>query len=285
MATKTYKLIDLFRGFYVLYIADPARGPYPDEESKLNVLVNLLAAQLIIVNSDKAPENIPVPFRNFFPRFLEILYHDRKAVRHVCEKVIKFYQDRTLVDRKDILLHSHIRKIIEQLSDGETIDIEMGRIEMRSTLSVKKKISCEVAIPLALERRFLDFFMKILEERGYYLSGFSSIELIRSKITIDAIKEGEEDKLYSLLEKFAREYNLLIEPRADEKLTFGDLKSGDIFIDFPTPGDNSGHGGYLGEYYSYVKIDEDEDGNNAERATNPKMRSHFLPSVLILKIA
>ena len=30
----------------------------------------------------------------------------------------------------------------------------------------------------------------------------------------------------------------------NDKLTFADLKVGDYFIDFPTPGDNHGHGGY-----------------------------------------
>lgn len=40
-----------------------------------------------------------------------------------------------------------------------------------------------------------------------------------------------------------------------KKLTFGDLEKGDKFICFPTDGDNSGHGGYLGSQNVYIKID------------------------------
>ena len=38
------------------------------------------------------------------------------------------------------------------------------------------------------------------------------------------------------------------------KLTFGDLKVGDKFIAFPSDGDNSGHGGYLGSHNVFMKI-------------------------------
>ena len=36
-------------------------------------------------------------------------------------------------------------------------------------------------------------------------------------------------------------------------LTFGDLEPGDHFIGFPLPGDDSGHGGYLGAHRLFVK--------------------------------
>lgn len=36
--------------------------------------------------------------------------------------------------------------------------------------------------------------------------------------------------------------------------TFGDLYVGDHFIAWPTPGDNSGHGGFLKGMYLHVKI-------------------------------
>jgi hypothetical protein len=42
------------------------------------------------------------------------------------------------------------------------------------------------------------------------------------------------------------------------KLTFGELQTGDHFIAFPTPGDNSGHGGYLGTSYIFKKISTKE---------------------------
>ncbi|KKR45840.1 MAG: hypothetical protein UU22_C0023G0004 [Parcubacteria group bacterium GW2011_GWA2_40_8] len=40
----------------------------------------------------------------------------------------------------------------------------------------------------------------------------------------------------------------------NEKLTFGDLKIGDTFIAFPLPGDNSGHGGYKGAHWIFMKL-------------------------------
>lgn len=41
----------------------------------------------------------------------------------------------------------------------------------------------------------------------------------------------------------------------NEKLTFEDLKIGDRFIAFPLPGDNSGHGGYKGAHWIFMKIE------------------------------
>lgn len=37
------------------------------------------------------------------------------------------------------------------------------------------------------------------------------------------------------------------------KLTFGDIKVGELFIDFPTDGDNEGHGGLKTTYWVYKK--------------------------------
>ncbi len=37
-------------------------------------------------------------------------------------------------------------------------------------------------------------------------------------------------------------------------LTFGELAEGDKFITFPTDGDDSGHGGFRGEFNVFVKI-------------------------------
>jgi hypothetical protein len=41
-----------------------------------------------------------------------------------------------------------------------------------------------------------------------------------------------------------------------EKLKFGALKRGEHFICWPLPGDNSGHGGYLGAHRLFVKTGE-----------------------------
>jgi hypothetical protein len=38
------------------------------------------------------------------------------------------------------------------------------------------------------------------------------------------------------------------------KLTFGELNIGDMFIGFPLDGDNNGHGGYKGGHVLYRKI-------------------------------
>ena len=37
------------------------------------------------------------------------------------------------------------------------------------------------------------------------------------------------------------------------RLTFGELEPGDHFIGFPLPGDDNGHGGYLGAHRLFVK--------------------------------
>ena len=39
----------------------------------------------------------------------------------------------------------------------------------------------------------------------------------------------------------------------DRKLTFRKLKIGDKFIAFPIPGDNHGHGGFLGRHKIFIK--------------------------------
>lgn len=41
---------------------------------------------------------------------------------------------------------------------------------------------------------------------------------------------------------------------SDRKLTFGELKVDDRFIIWPVPGDNAGHGGYLGAKRVFTKI-------------------------------
>lgn len=53
-------------------------------------------------------------------------------------------------------------------------------------------------------------------------------------------------------EAFSQNYEA-IDEASEEKLTFGALKVGDHFIAFPTAGDNSGHGGYLGATYLFKK--------------------------------
>ncbi|MFA7298058.1 MAG: hypothetical protein WC010_00205 [Candidatus Absconditabacterales bacterium] len=49
--------------------------------------------------------------------------------------------------------------------------------------------------------------------------------------------------------------NLMHMPTEDyEYLTFGELAIGNLFIYFPSPGDNSGHGGFKKIHYMFTKI-------------------------------
>lgn len=45
-----------------------------------------------------------------------------------------------------------------------------------------------------------------------------------------------------------------LDDEAEVKLTFGELSKGDMFIVFPIPGDNQGHGGFKGTHRIFRKI-------------------------------
>lgn len=71
-----------------------------------------------------------------------------------------------------------------------------------------------------------------------------------------------------------------------DKITFGDLKQGECFIDFPTPGDNEGHGGYKCGYRLFEKT-----GTKTARALNPEvsaeskwMETDFSKSMTVIKV-
>lgn len=73
-------------------------------------------------------------------------------------------------------------------------------------------------------------------------------------------------------------------------LTFGELNVGDRFIAFPSPGDNSGHGGYLRGSYLFEKIngnDRTADGlgivDNSKRVKDQEL-SHIPAGMWIYKI-
>jgi hypothetical protein len=51
-------------------------------------------------------------------------------------------------------------------------------------------------------------------------------------------------------------FEVVAVPMEPDKLVFADLKQGDKFIAFPLPGDNHGHGGYLGANYLFVVTQE-----------------------------
>jgi hypothetical protein len=60
---------------------------------------------------------------------------------------------------------------------------------------------------------------------------------------------------------------------SDQKLKFGTLERGEHFICWPVPGDNSGHGGYLGAQRLLVKTGELTacNGSGIESSMNAKM--------------
>ena len=80
-----------------------------------------------------------------------------------------------------------------------------------------------------------------------------------------------------------------------EALTFADLEIGDKFIEFPYPGDNHGHGGFLNGGYLFVKLPDiprtffcSEGGtvsfvDNAMRIVD-EMVIDCTPELLVLKV-
>lgn len=80
----------------------------------------------------------------------------------------------------------------------------------------------------------------------------------------------------------------------EEKLKFSDLKVGDVFISFPIPGDNSGHGGYKGKHFAFIKIEpvlkknsriwhENNRHDNARRI-NDSVISSFVGNFEVIQI-
>lgn len=74
-----------------------------------------------------------------------------------------------------------------------------------------------------------------------------------------------------------------------KKLQFGDLQVGDCFIGFPLPGDNSGHGGYLGSSNLFRKMEMKSSDENAPvesgSAMDPRgITSHFPYKMSVLRV-
>lgn len=59
----------------------------------------------------------------------------------------------------------------------------------------------------------------------------------------------------------------------NQKLTFDELDHGEHFICWPIPGDNSGHGGYLGAQRVFVKTGKltASDGRGVESSMSASM--------------
>lgn len=75
----------------------------------------------------------------------------------------------------------------------------------------------------------------------------------------------------------------------EKKLTFGELAVGDHFIGFPTPGDNSGHGGYLTGHRLWRKTEQVASGeavpvNSGSAVDHRGIVSYFPFTMPVLKI-
>ncbi len=71
-------------------------------------------------------------------------------------------------------------------------------------------------------------------------------------------------------------------------LTFGELKIGDHFVDFPTDGDDSGHGGFRKGAYVFQKIKKEKTTHkevyeNAVRLFD-KNKSGFPDAMTVYKV-
>ena len=70
-----------------------------------------------------------------------------------------------------------------------------------------------------------------------------------------------------------------------ELLTFGELKVGQVFIGFPLPGDNSGHGGFRKAHYVFIKthqsITETGHGRAVNRRGVPSDFPNSMPVILV----
>lgn len=108
-------------------------------------------------------------------------------------------------------------------------------------------------------------------------------------------------QLYKDFEIYKKEWHTItfeeyVRKRAEKKglgskpLTFGELKPGDKFVDFPVDGDDSGHGGFRKGAYVFEKTEElYGSGVFSEYYTNSKRlcdmnRSQFPDSMTVYKV-
>jgi len=275
MQKKVFNHQFLFKNFLSLLMQKPKYKPHPVEKGNLKDLAYILGQQLKIMNSGGVglPDGIPLPVLNMYPKLLNDVYdRDKNAFKYVCEKVIQYNQKKSSVDLSDKLLQSLLRKTLNRLIE-EIVEVQIdNEIKILS-----RKIAVLFEIPFKFVPDLRNFISKYPIRTGKFTYAGNELEVV--------VDEDDEEKLYLCLKNFLEKKEMMLGKYTNEKLTFGDLKTGDLFIGFPTPGDNSGHSGFLGAYRVFVKINEDKQGNNAERAINTKkVRSHFPKDFLILKV-
>lgn len=98
----------------------------------------------------------------------------------------------------------------------------------------------------------------------------------------DAYKEGWDDAV-------GKGRPVATEKDDEEKLHFGDLQVGDCFIGFPLPGDNDGHGGYLGSSNLFRKMEMKASEENAPANSGSAMHpqgsiSNFPNTMPVLRV-
>ncbi|RJQ29132.1 hypothetical protein C4565_02610 [Candidatus Parcubacteria bacterium] len=124
-------------------------------------------------------------------------------------------------------------------------------------------------------------------ERVSFGVHYNDSDIVNEEARVDA---EHKDKFYQLLEGFAKEKDILPDfYNPHIKSRFGDLEENDFFIIFPDPGDNSGHGGYLGTHNIFQKVSNPEHGSSNTVADNAvriqdDVYSHIPDGMAVIKI-
>lgn len=95
---------------------------------------------------------------------------------------------------------------------------------------------------------------------------------------------GRINQAIDVLIDYRNDINNDIPTTESKPLTFGELKLGDHFVDFPMDGDDSGHGGFRKGVYVFEKIGKQHDRpENAIRVMDD-MDSTFPDTMQVYKI-
>lgn len=118
------------------------------------------------------------------------------------------------------------------------------------------------------------------EERKKLIAHFQEVFPVREKINLVEVEfaMSQKETFYNLLDQFAKENGYSLPPR-EEKLTFGDLKVGELFIQFPITGS-----AFLKEFVTYEKIYPTKTGKNTKRASGNSIFLTFSSDIPVLKI-
>lgn len=92
--------------------------------------------------------------------------------------------------------------------------------------------------------------------------------------------------LAAAIDEYKANHTLTDSPMSVVKMRFGELEVGDRFIGFPIPGDNHGHGGYLGGNRLFVKtqmkVERMHDSGAAKNGSG--VESTFPQSMTVIKV-